>query len=100
MNVCVKCRVEMRVRKNGFFVEEMAEGDRPYKLWFADLWFCPSCGIEVVAGFAKEPYREHFHSDYAEKRLGAKLQYWPRLELVPQRPDPVLVFEDDGGLAA
>lgn len=68
---CVKCRVFLVPKITGVFVEEgmPLTNDRtgpwgPYKLWRADLAECPSCGFQLVTGFAREPIREHFHSDY------------------------------------
>lgn len=81
--VCVACKVEMRPAKNDYCVEEMADESTPYRLWFADKWACPSCNVEVVMGFAKEPWAEHFDPEYATRRRHADLQYWPRPEMVP-----------------
>lgn len=81
--VCVKCRCEMRVKKNDFCVEEMSNADRPYRLWFTDLWHCLSCGAEIVIGFAREPWGEHFQPDYQNKARLAELRYWPTTGMVP-----------------
>lgn len=59
--VCIGCEVELRCEKNGVTVAELFQGNsKIYKLWSADIWECPRCGGKVVAGFAQEPFREHF----------------------------------------
>ncbi len=51
--VCVKCRVIMKVKKNGVgFLEYTETG--PYKLTASDKWECPKCSFEILAGFAEE----------------------------------------------
>lgn len=69
-SVCVKCEVELRPEKNGVIVAElMQHNTKIYKLWSADLWKCPKCGIEVVLGFGRQAFIEHF-----EGEIDAKLQ--------------------------
>jgi len=69
-SVCAKCEVELKPEHNGVIVAEMMHNNTEiYKLWFADLWKCPECGIEVVLGFGVQPYMEHFDGD-----LNAKLE--------------------------
>ena len=57
--VCTKCEIELRPKKNEVFVVE----NNVY-IWSADLWACPSCKVEIVAGFGQNPiaesYQEHF----------------------------------------
>lgn len=64
---CAKCNTVMRCEKNEVYVIEMADFG-PYKIWFADLWICPGCGNEVIAGFAVEPLAEHYE-DHFQKWL-------------------------------
>ena len=62
--VCVKCEVEFKPEKNGVVVAEKFQRNTAlYKLWGADLWKCPICGVEVVAGFAMNPLAEHYKDD-------------------------------------
>lgn len=62
--VCVKCEVEFKCEKNGVKVAEMFNKNQAvYKVWNADKWKCPMCGMEVVAGFANQPMMEHFEGD-------------------------------------
>lgn len=58
----------MRVKQNSVTVEEVMEDGSPYKLWDADLWECPECGVEVVSGFARAPLAEHYQPTYAAER--------------------------------
>jgi hypothetical protein len=62
----------MRPKRNSVTVEELTENGWPYKLWDADLWACPECGAEIIAGFGNGPIAEHYQRDYAEQR--ARLQ--------------------------
>ena len=64
--VCVSCETELRPQDNGTIVIETASFG-PYKVWNADTWKCPYCGIEIVAGFGNAPMREdHWKDDFAE----------------------------------
>lgn len=81
--VCVACQVEMRVVKNDYCVEEMADAEHPYRVWFTDLWGCQKCGVKVVVGFARQPWGEYWQPDYQQKAKEADLRYWPRADMVP-----------------
>lgn len=62
--VCVKCECELRPETNGTTVVETASFG-PYKIWDADTWKCPGCGMEVVSGFGNNPVREdHYAEDF------------------------------------
>lgn len=62
--VCVKCHCELRAETNGTLVVETASFG-PYKVWNADTWKCPGCGIEIVAGFPEYPIRQdHYKPDF------------------------------------
>lgn len=62
------CGRFMRPKKNSVTVEELLEDGSPYKLWDADLLECPECGVEVIAGFARHPFAEHYQADYQATR--------------------------------
>ena len=69
--VCVPCKIEMRIETVGVAVLEMATFSGrvgPYKLWMADLMKCPHCGHEAVTRYADRPIAEHYQSDF-EARL-------------------------------
>ena len=62
--VCVKCEVEFKPEVNGVVVAEMFQKNQKiYKLCEADLWKCPVCGVEIVAGFAQYSFVEHYKDD-------------------------------------
>lgn len=72
--VCAECDIryepkrsasatEMRPRKNGVYVIEMADFG-PYKVWLADLWECPKCGHQTIAGFGIEALAEHYEAKF------------------------------------
>jgi hypothetical protein len=58
--ICVDCQTEYRVEKNGVLVHV---GDALF--YNADLFSCPKCNREMVAGFGREPYR----SEWAHKEM-------------------------------
>ncbi len=67
MIICAKCNRAMRPKKNGVAFTEMA-GDRPYKLWMADLWECQDCGNLVLhTAPIQRPIAESYQADFAEK---------------------------------
>jgi len=62
--VCVKCQVELKPEHNGVKVVELFQRNEAiYKIWDADKWRCPKCGIEIVAGFGAQPLMERFEGD-------------------------------------
>lgn len=65
--VCVGCQVEYRPDTNGVTVIDMFQRPpRPCKLYEGDMWRCPGCGHQIVAGLGQR-YAEHFQSDFDEK---------------------------------
>ena len=68
--VCRGCLRFLKPKKNGIMLEEgrpLGGGAwGPYKPWMADLWACPGCGAEIVAGFGQGPFAEHYQPTYAE----------------------------------
>ena len=63
--VCVPCETELKPKVNGAVVIETASFG-PYKVWNADVWICPNCGHETVAGFGNGPMIEHFEDGFAD----------------------------------
>ena len=49
--VCVACEREMRPERNGVGVLDISKSVGSYVVYDADLWKCPTRGIEVVGGF-------------------------------------------------
>ena len=62
------CGRFLSVKKNSVTVEELMDDGTPYKLWDGDLWECPECGVEVIAGFGAIPLAEHWQPTYADQR--------------------------------
>lgn len=87
-NVLCGCGRFMAVKKNGVTVEELLEDGGPYKLWDADLYECPECGIEVFTGFAKQPLAEHYQPTYQAERVRLTPIYAGRCAPVPEREEP------------
>jgi hypothetical protein len=67
-SVLCGCGRFMHVKRNSVTVEERLEDQSPYKLWDADLWECPECGVEVITGFGQSPLAEHWQPTYLEQR--------------------------------
>jgi hypothetical protein len=63
--VCVSCEVELKPKENGVLVIEEASFG-PYKIWYADVWKCPKCQTETVAGFGHDPLMEHYEEGFAD----------------------------------
>ncbi len=57
--VCPKCERELHPEENGVGVLDMANG-KAYKVYDADLWKCPGCGMQVVGGFGNNAISEHY----------------------------------------
>lgn len=58
--VCPDCGEHMEVKKNGVVVKL-----KGYNGYFkADLWECPVCGKEVLAGFSSEFFDYDGRVDY------------------------------------
>ena len=55
--ICVKCRVQMRCKKNDYLVADKASQGFPETYWLGDLWGCPQCGQQIVTGFG-QPFTE------------------------------------------
>ena len=68
--VCVPCRVFFKVERNGVAFEEgFGNGEgKPYKLWHADLYQCPSCKTRVIAGLGAQAVAEHYQPEYERLR--------------------------------
>jgi hypothetical protein len=52
--LCVKCICELHPEKNNVGVLDK-RNDIPSLLWNADMWKCPSCGIEIAGNFGLNP---------------------------------------------
>ena len=70
--VCVNCEVELKPEKNEVRIAEMFQRNTAiYKLWDADLWQCPICKTQIIAGFGQECIVEHYQPDFEKiKELG------------------------------
>lgn len=62
----------MHRKKTGVYVEEHTDDGGPYKIWHADLWECPICGIELILGFGTKPIAHHFDSHYAKDQANVE----------------------------
>ncbi|HDZ77112.1 MAG TPA: hypothetical protein ENH41_03415 [Candidatus Omnitrophica bacterium] len=68
--VCVKCEVDLRPENNEVTVAELFQNNsKIYRLWSADKWRCPICGVEVVIGFGQQAWAEHYQVDSIEANL-------------------------------
>jgi len=79
MEICLKCNKAYITKKGGIVVNELA-GFGSYKLWAADLKECPECHHQIIAGFAKDSYSEHYMKRHKEsleksKKLGILFEW-------------------------
>jgi hypothetical protein len=59
----------MRCKKTGVLTVEMyMENKEIYRIWSADKYRCPLCGVEVITGFGNGPY-VHSAEESCEKAL-------------------------------
>lgn len=49
--ICVKCSREMLPKKNEVLVKDKATDKFPSTYHYGDLYECPGCGAQIVAGF-------------------------------------------------
>ena len=83
--VCVTCQCEFKPSTNGTVVIETASFG-PYKVWNADTWKCPGCGVEVVAGFAKQPMRQDHYAPDFPSWLDEVVEAAPRVVYDHEKP--------------
>ena len=63
---CAGCQTYLRPRKNEITVlQTMDEEGKPYKIWNADLWECPTCGNQVILGYGQQHITEHYMDNFA-----------------------------------
>lgn len=68
---CVKCNRNMTCKKNAVNVVETGDFGA-VAVWFADLWICPTCSHEIIAGFGAKPVAVHYEEGFEEKLQRAK----------------------------
>ena len=83
--VCTTCHCELKPETNGTLVVETASFV-PYKVWNADTWKCPGCGVEIVAGFPEQPLRQDHYADDFSQWLFEQTEYARRVEYDNERP--------------
>lgn len=76
---CARCQRDLIPEQNGVWLVEMMKNGDPYKLWKADLWKCPICGVEIVSGYGKGPisynHEENFEFYFKTAKESGKLYY-------------------------
>ena len=87
-NVLCGCGRFMQVKKNGVTVEELTEEQESYKLWDADLFECPECGVEIISGFGRGPLAEHYQPTYRASREKLAPIYPGRCAAIPEVEKP------------
>ncbi len=64
---CAKCNRQMVLKNVGIdVIETFTESQEPCQVWFADLWECPECGMQVAAGFGDCARYSHYSPMFAE----------------------------------
>lgn len=54
--ICVKCKREMFVQKNEVAVKDKADSLEETTVWLGDVFECPGCKFQMIAGFGY-PFR-------------------------------------------
>jgi len=72
--------VKLKCHRQGIDVVETfgRDSDVPYKLWKADLYKCPDCGVEIISGFGNSNYAEHFEENFAKLLAQAEPKFWDK----------------------
>ncbi len=53
---CVKCECDLNPQPDEVYcVETRGEERRPFRIWHADKWKCPKCGVEFISGYGFMP---------------------------------------------
>ena len=54
---CVKCQVALKTEQIGAIAIFTAyDPPQPYEAYNCDIAKCPKCGLEIVAGYANQPF--------------------------------------------
>jgi hypothetical protein len=61
--VCALHARVLKIVKNGMIVELRDDAGECYKIYHADCWACPDCGMEIVV-LAPLAVAEHFEPSY------------------------------------
>lgn len=62
--ICSACEMAMRPHVNGVLVvETYSSPPMPYKLWGADEWKCPVCGMTAIVGFSEKSIHAPYVAD-------------------------------------
>jgi len=61
--ICLKCNTEYVPLKNGVYVCEVADFG-PYKIWHADIIYCPVCKDTVISGLGADAILEHWENGF------------------------------------
>lgn len=68
--ICVECQLSYKAEEYGVLILELFQRDSEiYKIWFADLYRCPGCGREMIAGFSDKPLAVHYQKELMKKAL-------------------------------
>ena len=61
---CVQCQTYLVPVKNDISVLETDDRGEPYKIWSADLVWCPDCEMEFITGYGRVHICEHYMKDF------------------------------------
>jgi hypothetical protein len=63
MYVCERDGRELKIVRNAELVEELLDDGKPYKIYYADRWTCPACGMDILVT-AQNAVSHHFEEGY------------------------------------
>lgn len=69
--ICVKCKCQMTRIKSGLRLREVTRSGVAYKVWFADLFKCDTCGYLIYVRSGKEPISAQGDNNFKIKSIDA-----------------------------
>jgi len=76
--VCRECRRELKLEKSQVVVQEISPERKTFRLWYADLWGCPGCGVQVAADFGRHPFGDIERRDDLARMLEKEVKVYGR----------------------
>ncbi len=74
--VCVKCGRILRIACNGVWAQEnKSQRGEPYRVSNFDMWECPECGYQVLAGSGK-PIYEYHRKQFEKYQKETEVEFW------------------------
>lgn len=91
--VCVSCKQQFVPLKNEVVVVETSDS-KPWRLWAADLWHCPTCDHRIIQGFGNNPLADaHLEPDDFDHTFEQYQQMNRPIFFCPTERGPLSTFD-------